>query len=122
VASPAGGKTSALSPVCDHDLLARPARPVHDPVVSGTLGGGVPGRRGGSNSDRLTRHLKEAGLPAFISDIAPPRPATDALLAAMGHDKKVKDGKLTFILVRGLGRAFVTSDVPLDAVKDVLNA
>jgi 3-dehydroquinate synthetase len=40
----------------------------------------------------------------------------------MGHDKKVKDGKLTFILVRGLGRAFVTSDVSLDAVKDVLNA
>jgi len=73
------------------------------------------------DSDRLTRHLKEAGLPAFIGDIAPPRPATDALLAAMGHDKKVKDGKLTFILVRGLGRAFVTRDVPLDAVKDVLN-
>jgi 3-dehydroquinate synthase len=40
----------------------------------------------------------------------------------MSHDKKVKDGKLTFILARGLGRAFVTSDVPLDAVKDVLNA
>jgi 3-dehydroquinate synthase len=74
------------------------------------------------DSDRLTRHLKEAGLPAFIGDIVPPRPATDALLAAMGHDKKVKDGKLNFILVRGLGRAFVTSDVPLDAVKDVLNA
>jgi 3-dehydroquinate synthase len=74
------------------------------------------------DSDRLTRHLKEAGLPSSIGDIAPPRPATDALLAAMGHDKKVKDGKLTFILVRGLGHAFVTSDVPLDAVKDVLNA
>jgi 3-dehydroquinate synthase len=71
--------------------------------------------------DRLTRHLKEAGLPSSIGDIALPRPAADALLAAMGHDKKVKDGKLTFILVRGLGRAFVTSDVPLDAVKDVLN-
>lgn len=72
------------------------------------------------DADRLTRHLKSVGLPSAISDIAGPRPAVDALLAAMSHDKKVKDGKLTFILTRGLGRAFVTSDVPLDAVKDVL--
>ena len=40
----------------------------------------------------------------------------------MAHDKKVTDGKLTFILLRGLGQAFVTRDVPLDAVKDVLSA
>jgi len=74
------------------------------------------------DADRLVRHLKAAGLPSAIADIPPPRPAADALLAAMGHDKKAKDGKLTFILVRGLGRAFVTSDVSLDAVKDVLTA
>ncbi len=40
----------------------------------------------------------------------------------MAHDKKVKDGKLTFVLLHGLGKAFVTSDVPLAAVKDVLSA
>ena len=74
------------------------------------------------DSDRLARHLKAAGLPSSIADIGSPRPATDALLAAMAHDKKVKDGRLTFVLARGLGRAFVTSDVPLDAVKDVLSA
>ena len=38
----------------------------------------------------------------------------------MAHDKKVSDGKLTFILVRGIGRAFITSDVPADAVRDIL--
>ena len=38
----------------------------------------------------------------------------------MAHDKKVADGKLTFILLKRLGEAFVTSDVPLDAVKEVL--
>ena len=73
------------------------------------------------DADRLARHLKAVGLPSAIADIPPPRPSAGALLAAMGHDKKVKDGKLTFILVRGLGRAFITSDVPLDAVKDVLS-
>ncbi|HKD48698.1 MAG TPA: 3-dehydroquinate synthase [Rhizomicrobium sp.] len=73
------------------------------------------------DADRLVRHLKAVGLPSAIADVGPPRPAADALLTAMGHDKKVKNGKLTFILVRGLGQAFVTSDVPLEAVKDVLS-
>jgi 3-dehydroquinate synthase len=62
------------------------------------------------------------GLPAAIADIPGPRPDIDLLVAAMAHDKKVKDGKLTFILLRGLGQAFVTRDVPLAAVKDVLAA
>lgn len=76
----------------------------------------------GQDADRFVRHLKAVGLPSAISDIPGPRPASDVLIAAMAHDKKVKDGKLTFILLKGLGRSFVTSDVPLDAVRDVLNA
>ncbi len=40
----------------------------------------------------------------------------------MAHDKKASGGQLTFVLVRGLGRAFVTRDVPLDAVRDILAA
>jgi 3-dehydroquinate synthase len=40
----------------------------------------------------------------------------------MGQDKKVVDGKLRFVLARGIGAAFVTSDVPLDAVREVLDA
>ena len=76
----------------------------------------------GQDAERFARHLKAVGLPSAISDIPGARPPADALLAAMGHDKKVKDGKLIFILVRGLGKAFVTSDVPLEAVKEVLSA
>jgi 3-dehydroquinate synthetase len=40
----------------------------------------------------------------------------------MMHDKKAKEGKLTFILVKGIGRAFVTDDVPMDAVLNLLAA
>jgi 3-dehydroquinate synthase len=40
----------------------------------------------------------------------------------MAHDKKVADGRLTFILLRGLGRAFITNEVPVDAVRDILSA
>jgi 3-dehydroquinate synthase len=40
----------------------------------------------------------------------------------MVHDKKAKYGNLTFILARGLGRAFISTDVPLDVVRAVLAA
>jgi 3-dehydroquinate synthase len=43
------------------------------------------------------------------------------LLALMGQDKKVVDGKLRFILARGIGEAFVSTDVPSDVVLGVLN-
>ena len=39
----------------------------------------------------------------------------------MGQDKKVVDGKLRFILARGIGEAFITADVPADKVLGVLN-
>jgi len=76
----------------------------------------------GQDAKRFARHLKAMGLPASIADISGPRPSVDELMAHMAHDKKVADGKLTFILVRGIGRAFITSDVPADAVRDILAA
>ena len=80
------------------------------------------GLASGQDADRFARHLKSVGLPTVIADIPGVRPAPDALLAHMSHDKKVKDGKLTFILARGIGRAFITRDVSLDAVRAVLVA
>ena len=76
----------------------------------------------GQDADRFIRHLKAMGLPTAISDIPGPRASADELVAHMAHDKKVSDGKLTFILLRGLGEAFVTRDVPIEAVKTVLAA
>jgi 3-dehydroquinate synthase len=76
----------------------------------------------GQDAERFIRHLKAVGLPTAIADIPGSRASADELVAHMAHDKKVADGKLTFILLRGLGQAFVTRDVPLDAVKTVLTA
>ena len=76
----------------------------------------------GQDADRFIRHLKAIGLPSAISDIPGPRASADELVGHMAHDKKVADGKLTFILLRGLGQAFVTRDVPIEAVKEVLTA
>lgn len=70
---------------------------------------------------RVTAHLRAVGLPAAIADIPGERPSADVLLAAMAHDKKVKDGKLIFVLARRIGEAFVSADVRVDAVREVLD-
>jgi 3-dehydroquinate synthase len=74
----------------------------------------------GEDAERFTRHLRDIGLPAEIADIPGKRPATDVLLTHMAHDKKAKDGKLVFVLVRGIGKAFVSHDVETAMVREVL--
>jgi 3-dehydroquinate synthase len=59
----------------------------------------------------VRQHLARAGLPCSLADIPGTLPDADGLIALMGQDKKVLDGKLTFILARGIGDAFVTRDV-----------
>ncbi len=69
---------------------------------------------------RVRAHLKAMGMKTDLSDIAGDLPNADALLALMGQDKKVIDGKLRFILARGIGQAFVAEDVPRQVVIQVL--
>ena len=71
---------------------------------------------------RLRRHLAAVGLPtgleALPGRIWDPR----RLLGHMQKDKKVADGRITFILVRGLGEAFITRDVDPAEVTALLSA
>ncbi len=64
---------------------------------------------------RVRRHLDEAGLPSTLDRLGDygrkPGWTAARLIAHMGHDKKVAGGKLTFILARGIGRAFIARDV-----------
>ena len=76
----------------------------------------------GQDAERFVRHLKAVGLPTEITDVPGPRPSADVLLKNMAHDKKVKDGKLVFVLVRGIGQGFITSDVPTESIRQVLAA
>jgi 3-dehydroquinate synthase len=69
---------------------------------------------------RVRAHLREMGMKVDLSDINGDLPDADALLDLMGQDKKVVDGQLRFILARGIGTAFVTADVPKDAVLTLL--
>ncbi|MBY3037999.1 3-dehydroquinate synthase [Rhizobium laguerreae] len=65
---------------------------------------------------RVERHLKEVGLPTRMSDIPGELPPAETLMDAIAQDKKVKSGKLTFILTRGVGQSFVADDVPASEV------
>jgi 3-dehydroquinate synthase len=77
-----------------------------------------------ADADRVARHLAAAGLPTRIRDVpgwgAGDGPRADAVLDAMFQDKKVTRGRLNLILARGIGRSFVASDVPADAVRNFL--
>jgi 3-dehydroquinate synthase len=66
-------------------------------------------------------HLRRLGLPSSPADIAAPRMNAKTLIAHMAQDKKVKDGRITFVLARGIGQAFMTSDVETQAVEAMLN-
>ncbi len=74
-----------------------------------------------ADADRLIAHLKATGLPSAIADIPGLRPAPEALIAAMAHDKKVKDSKLIFVLARRIGETFVTGDVPVETVLEIVS-
>jgi 3-dehydroquinate synthase len=65
---------------------------------------------------RVAAHLAAAGLPTRIGDIPGEVAGTDRLLDLMMQDKKVQGGRLTFILARGIGEAFIAPDVPAEQV------
>lgn len=60
---------------------------------------------------RVADHLASAGLPVRPGDIPGNLPPPQELLAIMRQDKKAEGGKLTFILARAVGEAFVARAV-----------
>lgn len=70
---------------------------------------------------RVRAHLRAMGTKVDLADIPGDLPSAEALLRLMGQDKKVVDGRLRFILARGIGAAFVTDQVPQETVLSVLN-
>ncbi len=69
---------------------------------------------------RVREHLKAMGMKVDLADIPGDLPDAEALLELMYQDKKVQSGKLTFIMARGIGEAYVDRDVDLNVVKSVL--
>jgi shikimate kinase/3-dehydroquinate synthase len=66
---------------------------------------------------RVAAHIAQTGLPHRIAGLN-----AEKLLAHMKQDKKMRGGKLTFVLTRGIGRAFTCNEVPEEAVRATLLA
>jgi 3-dehydroquinate synthetase len=72
--------------------------------------------------ERVAAHLRAVGLPTRVADISGDgKPDAATLVKIMGQDKKVRDGRLTLILARGIGQAFVSRDVSAETVQTFLS-
>jgi 3-dehydroquinate synthase len=76
---------------------------------------------GTADATRARAHLEAVGLPTQVKDVSGGVPDVDALMNLIAQDKKVKRGKLTFILVRGIGQAFIANDVDPAEVRAFLS-
>ncbi len=74
-----------------------------------------------ADAARVISHLASVGLTAELSLLNRRFPAA-GLLQHMQGDKKVRDGALTFVLVRGIGHATTSREVPREAVLDLLRS
>ena len=75
-----------------------------------------------ADAERIRRHLAAMGLPTSRAAIPVPGLAPDAIVAAMARDKKVQDGRLRFVLLRGIGQAFAGAEVETAELLALLRA
>ncbi len=73
-----------------------------------------------ASAEHVARHFADAGM---VSEIASLQLDCDghALTAHMLHDKKMDAGTLPFVLLNGIGEAFLARDVALDEVARFLD-
>jgi 3-dehydroquinate synthase len=74
----------------------------------------------GQDAERVSKAIGACGLPTRLVDLESHPLRVERLIAHMSQDKKAEGGELTFILVRGLGEAFVAKDVPRPALAEFL--
>ena len=74
----------------------------------------------GQDAQRMRAHLAKVGLPTHVREVRGGVPPVDGLMQLIAQDKKVKRGNLTFILVRGIGEAFIENKVDPAEVRTFL--
>ncbi len=67
-------------------------------------------------AERITRHLKQVGLPTSIDQIPGELPAAETLLHHIAQDKKVTKGELNLILARDIGQSFIATNIAASQV------
>jgi 3-dehydroquinate synthase len=89
-------------------------------VAAGTLLAAEVSRRLGlidvRDVERMRRLYQRAGLPVVAPDLG-----ADRYRELMQVDKKAEAGRVRFVLLKGIGAAFVAADVPDSVLSDVLS-
>lgn len=66
-------------------------------------------------------HFQKVGLPTQIHDLGL-AVNIEEFVSSMRKDKKAENGKLTFILPKGIGEAYIAKDIPESMVREVLTS
>jgi 3-dehydroquinate synthase len=74
----------------------------------------------GQDAVRAERLLKALGLQTRIPDLGGGPYVAEELLAHMAHDKKARNGRLTLILSKGIGKAYIQMDSDISPLRDFL--
>jgi 3-dehydroquinate synthase len=72
-----------------------------------------------ADAARVRLHLHESGLPTQVRALTGDSGVT--LVGHMLQDKKMRDGKLPFLLARGIGQTYLAHDVILDDITRFLD-
>ena len=70
-----------------------------------------------ASTDRIVALIKAAGLPTSGLKLS-----TDAVCQTMLYDKKVKAGKVRFVLADRIGHVVVRDDIPADAARNAVES
>ena len=69
----------------------------------------------GKDVARLRKVIEQAGLPTEMPDLKP-----EEIIQAMKHDKKVRENKVRFVLLKSIGDVFVSDEVSQSLVERIL--
>ena len=66
--------------------------------------------------EKVKEHFSAVGLPTELRQVPGDNIPSAQLMELIAQDKKVSRGRLTFILMRGIGEAFIANDIDPDSV------
>ncbi|CAH8714224.1 3-dehydroquinate synthase [Paenibacillus thiaminolyticus] len=88
-------------------------------IAIGMVGSARLAERIGAAADVAARTeslMRQFGLPVSI----PAGYSTEAILDAMMHDKKFKEGRTVFVLPTAIGKVEIRRDVPVELVRNII--
>ncbi|MGB1355950.1 MAG: 3-dehydroquinate synthase [Candidatus Puniceispirillaceae bacterium] len=112
----------AFESVCGYDGRLLHGEAVAVGMVMAYQLAGEMGLCQGQDGGRAAAHIAASGLSTRLSEIPAASATTPALIDIMRRDKKVRNGRMRFVLPRAIGDSFVCDEVPEDMLTKILDA